>query len=137
MLSRHCIFDILYFRKLCLLCTVFILSLLGASGDAKPMESSQSQDIYLTGNRVCKQCQWEFVGYDVSRFALFKLTNPQGHSGVYPEHEILGVDQNPILRRLVRHSFHGVGLPGKVINPQAFDLKKDDPQLPYYLKPNQ
>ena len=74
------------------------------------------KNIYLTENRVCKACRWEWT----DEFHL-RLTNRQGDRIVVPAKELVAIDHHPIWRKLIRGSQHGVGLPGFVIAPRTFE----------------
>lgn len=57
---------------------------------------------------------------------VVQLIDPKGRSIMVHPNRIAGVDDNPLLNWLLWHSAHGVGLPGRVIVPRAFE---DEPQL--------
>lgn len=81
--------------------------------------STKAYDIYLTGNRICKKCVARYLGND-----QVELRDRKGETGVYPLWEIQGVDTHPFARRFWGTSFRGIGLPGRIIVPQAFDDEK-------------
>lgn len=89
---------------------------------AKPM------DIYLLGDRICRQCTLRWVGPDT-----VELSDRQGRTGFYPAREITDLETHPVLRRLLYKSIHGVGLPGPILLPQAFE--EETKRLPYYGAP--
>jgi hypothetical protein len=60
-----------------------------------------SPDVYLTFRRVCRACHLEEVGNQKVR-----LTNSKGHSVVVYAHEILGVDEHPVQRKVLDHFLH-------------------------------
>ncbi len=96
--------------------------LLACSGGAwAESQSIKPADIYLTQDRVCRKCLWEVVDADHVR-----LTNLSGVKGVYPLREILGVDTHPALRKWIYHSAHGIGVPGPILVPDAFDDGKPE-----------
>lgn len=101
-----------------LLCmSVIGLILQGFSGAvAESGNKTRYYDIYLTDNRICEACTGQWVARD--RVAL---TNRQGERAIVNVREILGVDNHPIARRLLKKSLHGTGLAAKVIVPYAFD----------------
>ncbi len=82
-----------------------------------PMAMAEEyKDIYLTENRVCKACRWEPVDTQ-----LVRLTNRNGDRIVVHTGEVLGMDRHPFWRKMIYKSLVGVGLPGKIIVPGAFD----------------
>ena len=89
-----------------------VLLLLGCSR----VMAAEFTDIYLTENRVCKACRWE--NEDGQRV---RLTNRNGDRVLVKQKEILGVDRHPVWRKLIYNSLHGIGLPGPVIVPNAFE----------------
>ncbi|WP_303674670.1 hypothetical protein [Vampirovibrio chlorellavorus] len=78
------------------------------------------KDIYLTENRVCKACRWEAVDNQSIR-----LTNRNGDRIVVHPGEVLGMDRHPVWRKMIYKSLVGVGLPGKIIVPGAFEDGRD------------
>jgi hypothetical protein len=83
----------------------------------KPIQKLEKpRDIYLTGNRICRKCMWQEEG-DI----YIRLTNQEGKTGLYRHSDIIGIDTHPIGRRLFIKSIKGVGLPGRIIVPNAFD----------------
>ncbi|MDX2085379.1 MAG: hypothetical protein SFZ03_08335 [Candidatus Melainabacteria bacterium] len=74
------------------------------------------RDIYLTHDRVCHDCTAQWLDA-----IHVRLSNDQGQSAVYLRREIVGVDTHPFWRKFWRHSYHGMGLPARVIVPEAFD----------------
>lgn len=83
-------------------------------------EKIKYYDLYLTNNRVCKKCTWEWI--DARRV---QISNRQGQSAIVEGSEILAYDNHPFLRKVFVKGVHGVGLPGPVIVPYAFDDYKD------------
>lgn len=81
--------------------------------------TTKPYDIYLSGNRICKKCTARYLGNNE-----VELRNRKGETGVYPLWEVQGVDTHPFARRFWGASFRGVGLPGRIIVPQAFDDEK-------------
>ena len=81
------------------------------SADDKP----GYKDIYLTDNRVCKACTWEWENKKQVR-----LTNRRGEATLVSPDEIIGVDTHPFMRKLTLKSLNGIGLPGPIIVPAAF-----------------
>lgn len=92
--------------------------------------ASNPMDIYLLGDRICRHCTLRWVGPDT-----VELRDRQGRTGVYPAREITDMETHPALRRLLYKSVHGVGLPGPILVPQAFDTETK--RLPYYGAPLQ
>lgn len=80
------------------------------------LKEDKAYDFYLSGDRICRDCHWRMAGP-----SHVELTNKAGIKGTYSLEEIIGVDKHPILRRLHRKSIEGVGIPGRVIVPGAFD----------------
>jgi hypothetical protein len=78
--------------------------------------AAEFKDIYLIENRVCKACRWEALDDQHVR-----LTNRNGDRVVVKQKEILGIDRHPVWRKLIYNSLHGIGLPGPVIVPNAFE----------------
>lgn len=78
------------------------------------------QDIYLTEDRVCKKCHWEWV--DREHVAL---TDMAGKRALVKPDEIIGIDTHPRLRRLFLKGLRGTGLGGKIIVPYPYDDAKD------------
>ncbi len=60
-----------------------------------------SPDVYLTFRRVCRSCYVEEVGNQKVR-----LTNAKGHSVVVYAHEILGVDEHLVQRKVLDYFLH-------------------------------
>lgn len=79
------------------------------------------KDIYLTQNRVCRSCTWEWQAKD----RKILLINRSGQATLVKPKEILGMDTHPIVRRLMLKSLHGVGKAGIDIVPGAFDEAND------------
>lgn len=77
-------------------------------------------DIYLMGDRVCKACKWDLLPQN-----RVQLTDKRGLTSVVAAKEIIGVDTHPWVRKVFVKSLHGVGLPGKVIVPYAFEDAQD------------
>jgi hypothetical protein len=111
-------------KRFCLLNALAFTLLMPALGLAEEAFSEKAYDIHLTENRLCKQCRWRWRDPET-----VELINPAGEHGRYPRREILGIDNHPIMRRLVFKSLHGIGLPGRIIAPQAFD--DEDNKLRY------
>ncbi len=82
--------------------------------------AEEYKDIYLTENRVCKACRWEAVDA-----RSIRLTNRRGDRIVVHPGEVLGMDRHPVWRKLIHKSLSGVGLPGKIIVPGAFEDGRD------------
>jgi hypothetical protein len=78
------------------------------------------RDIYLTEDRICKGCQWKLLPKQE-----VQLTNRLGESIVVRSKEIIGINNHPWNRKLLLKSLNGVGLPGKVIVPFAFEDGED------------
>lgn len=83
-------------------------------------KAGEFKDIYLTENRVCKACRWEIADDYHTR-----LTNRNGERIVVKNNEVLGMDRHPVWRKLIDKSLHGIGLPGPVIVPSAFEDGRD------------
>jgi hypothetical protein len=81
-------------------------------------------DIYLTSDRVCKKCIGRYINQN-----QVELVNKKGQRGVYAANEIVGLDTHPIARKLFLHSLHEIGLPARIIVPQAFD---NEPKYLHY-----
>jgi hypothetical protein len=73
-------------------------------------------DIYLTNNQICKSCTVQQKDLD-----HVWLINKQGHYTVVSRHQIMGLNQHPVVRRVLWASLHGIGLPGPIIAPEAFE----------------
>jgi hypothetical protein len=95
---------------------VFIVCLL-LCGPAWP-----AKDIYLTEDRVCKRCTWAWEDANTKDWVV--LTNKGGLATRVRPQEILGIDTHPFVRRFLLKSVEGVGLPGRVILPQATDTAR-------------
>lgn len=76
-------------------------------------------DIYLTENRICRKCTGRYLTPE-----QVELKNRNGETGVYKPSEIIGVDNHPLRRKFWLHSYRGMGLPARVINPRAFEGEK-------------
>lgn len=83
-------------------------------------EKYEYKDIYLTENRVCKSCRWEIADDYHTR-----LINRDGERIVVRNKDVLGMDRNPFWRKAIYKSLHGIGLPGPVIVPSAFENGRD------------
>lgn len=83
-------------------------------------EKAEYKDIYLTENRVCKACRWEIADDYHTR-----LINRNGDRIVVKNMEVLGMDRHPVWRKAIYKSLHGIGLPGPVIVPSAFENGRD------------
>ncbi len=79
-------------------------------------EKPEYHDIYLTEDRVCKACRWE-----AADDWHIRLTNRNGDRIVVKNKEVLGMDRHPFWRKMVYNSLHGMGLPGPIIVPSAFE----------------
>lgn len=96
---------------------LLVAALLGAASLRPAMAGGlKYYDLYLTGNRMCKQCTWRWVD---ARHV--EISNRQGQAAVIEGAEILGYDKHPIARRVFLKGVHGIGLPGPVVVPYAFD----------------
>ncbi|MBX2861876.1 MAG: hypothetical protein KTR14_11630 [Vampirovibrio sp.] len=95
---------------------------------AKAPKADGYYDVYLTGGRVCRQCTWRVLNQ-----TQVELTNRGGIRGVYPRIDILGVDDHPVLRKVYQQHLQGIGLPARVLVPQAFE---DEDRLRYYETQN-
>jgi len=98
-----------------------LLCCCAAMADAQVMKEThlkpdKAYDFYLKGDRICKKCHWRILGD-----GTVELKNKEGITGIYRPSEFIGVDNHPIARRILRHAVHGVGIPGRVIVPTAFD----------------
>jgi hypothetical protein len=78
------------------------------------------QDIYLSENRVCKSCRLEWVDKTKVR-----LVNRAGMASIVPAKAVIGIDNHPIIRRALTTSLHGIGLPGPILAPAAFEDGND------------
>lgn len=104
------------------LCGVITLALLSlgrglADDDVK---SYQYQTLVLTDNRICKACRVEPVDAE-----HVQLIDPAGNRITICTKEILGVDRHPFWRKTLSYMAHGVGLPGMLIVPGAFQNAKE------------
>ena len=108
------------FKAICILIGILLVGciylLLPALADSKP----GYKDIYLTKERVCKSCTWAWENKKQIR-----LTNRLGHFTLVKPTEIIGIDKHPIMRKLTIKSLHGIGLPGPLIVPAAFEDAND------------
>lgn len=102
------------------LIALIIVPVLLGTGLVMAGEKELYRDIYLTGNRVCKACTAQRLGK-----LKVALTNREGASSVVDVRDIVGVDTHPLGRRLFRKSLHGIGLPAKIVVPDAFDDGRD------------
>lgn len=83
-------------------------------------EKIRYYDFYLTGDRQCKKCAPRWINSK-----QVELTNQAGDVAVVTAKEIIGYDNHPILRRILRHSIQNQGIAGPIIMPYAFDDYKD------------
>lgn len=108
-----------------LLLTTLCVSPLFAMAE-KRANQPKYYDIYLSGDRVCEKCTWRLLPRrDKEEVQLVELINREGASGVYPAADIIGVDANPLMRKLLLKGVAGMGLAGEIIVPQAFENVKD------------
>lgn len=89
-------------------CLFLILSLVGTillfTTHALAKEKIKAPpDVYLTFRRVCRACRIEVLEHH-----KVELTNPQGHSVVVYVHEILGIDEHPVQRKVLDHFLHNL-----------------------------
>ncbi len=91
----------------------------GAKIRTSKIKRDKAYTFYLTGNRICRKCYWRHA-----ENGRVELSNKAGITATYDRSELIGVDNHPIFRRLFRKGIHGVGLPGRVIVPTAFDDEK-------------
>ena len=110
-----------------LTCLLVLFSLLPGAFPARAADKIRYYDIYLTGNRLCKQCVWRVI----DRTHVELVSSRTGERGIYSPAEILGVTAHPVLRKLFYKSIHGVGLSGQINAPEAFDR----PDLPSSAHP--
>lgn len=112
-----------------LLLMLFSSLLAGVAMDAQAMTpKTRFLDIYLMNDRVCRSCTWEWVTTENPRGEKqkqVKLTNREGHEVIVKPQEIIGADIHPILRKLTLKSLNGIGLPGSIIAPEAFEDAND------------
>lgn len=87
-----------------------------ATVSAFAAEKKQYKDIYLSENRVCRSCTWQWT-----EKKQVMLINRAGQATLVNPKEILGMDTHPIVRKLLIKSLHGVNEAGPVIVPAAFD----------------
>lgn len=103
---------------------VFVLSglitLLLLSSDSLANPKRSYHDIYLMENRVCKSCHWEWA--DRSHI---RLINRAGHAALVSPDEIIGINRHPVMRFLTLHSLAGIGQPGPIIAPEAYENGND------------
>ena len=95
-------------------------ALLGVTGLALAAEKVEYKDIYLSENRVCKACRWEWVDKKKVR-----LVNRAGLASIVPARQVIAMDRYPLGRKIMQVSLHGIGLPGPVLVPAAFDDGND------------
>lgn len=111
-----------FWSRVCIL--MLLLGLLSPWGLERGMakeerdknEKHEYHNIYLTDNRVCRDC----TGTWVTREQV-QLINRQGEHIVVPVRDILGVDWHPWIRKTIVHSLFGLGIPATVFAPYAFD----------------
>ncbi len=89
------------------------------TAQAGHLKEDKAYDFYLSGDRICRKCHWRMAGP-----SHVELTGKNGIRGTYSLEEIIGVDKHPIRRRIHRKSIEGVGIPGRVIVPAAFDEER-------------
>jgi len=101
---------------------LFCLGLAWSAGwaEEQPDTKVEYKDIYLYQNRVCKACRVEIVNKTTVR-----LVNRAGQASIVPAKQLIGMDRHPIFRKLYIHSLYGVGLPGPVLVPAAFEDGND------------
>lgn len=104
---------------------------LGDSANDAEMASAEKtsikyeyRDIYLTQNRVCKACRYEWMDKDPGN-ARVRLVNRAGQASIVPSKQIIGIDRHPIVRKIYLKSLYGIGLPGPIIVPAAFEDGND------------
>lgn len=87
-------------------------------GPNPDLDPSKAYDFYLSGDRICKQCHWQWVSAETLR-----LTNRDGLSGLYPVNDVIGVEtEAPWKRRVLKHMLYNVNpTAARTIVPQAFD----------------
>ncbi len=90
------------------------------SVSAEAAEKPDYKDVYLTGNGVCKACRVEWV--DRSRV---RLVNREGLAAIVPAKAVIGIDRHPFFRKALLTSLHGIGLPGPLLVPAAFEDAND------------
>lgn len=99
---------------------VILLYLVAGARIAMAAEKIKFHDWYLTEERVCKACHARWINnHQIS------LVNREGLRAVVESGEVLGVDNHPVVRKLLYHSATHQGLAGKVLVPSAFDDWRD------------
>jgi hypothetical protein len=83
------------------------------------IKPDKAYTFFLTDNRICRKCYWRLIGND-----YVELSNEDGIRATYHRDQIIGIDTHPLFRRIHRKGITGVGLPGRIIVPQAFDDEK-------------
>jgi hypothetical protein len=113
--------------------TVSFLLLWGqlAYAESPKPQTEGWQDIYLTYNRICKQCNMTD-----NQDGTVYMVNQQGIGANYPAHEVLGVDYHPISRKFIRHLATTLNpgvvktlLPNRIEQPEHQDWRDETPQF--------
>ncbi len=85
-------------------------------------DSQRSYDIYLTHQRVCRQCTWRVLTNQAGEpTGQVELSNLYGEQGIYRQDEIIGVNNHPFWRKFLLKSLKGNELPSRTIAPWAYD----------------
>ena len=99
---------------------LFCIALSCGTAFSLAAEKADYKDIYLFGNGVCKACQVEWVDK-----AHVRLVNRAGMVAIVPVKAVIGIDRHPFMRKALLTSLHGIGLPGPLIVPAAFEDAND------------
>jgi hypothetical protein len=85
----------------------------GATSHAKKMKP---HDVYLRDGLMCKRCTAELMTNK-----LVRLRDTAGRQTLVRMDEIIGINTHPIIRSVMIRSLHGIGNPGPLIVPYAFE----------------
>lgn len=97
-----------------------LIVLLWPAGLTLAGEKVEYKDIYLTEDRVCKACRAEWLDDKKVR-----LVNRAGFASIVPVKVVIGIDRHPFVRKTLMKSLHGIGLPGPILVPAAFEDAND------------
>lgn len=77
-------------------------------------------DVYLRDGLMCKRCTAELM-----TDKLVRLRDTSGRQTMVRMDEIIGINTHPIIRNVMIRSLHGIGNPGPLIVPYAFEDSQD------------